>query len=125
MTADADRARLREEMGFQKWEAVGHFLTEGDYRGFNQGDYRSAIEEYEKAWQLLDTRWQQVTGGADILLGIADFAHRSEDSELAEETLSVLSPRISQVSSAALREGLDKLARLAASNNRPNPSRTD
>ena len=85
MTADVDRARMRKELGFQRWEAAGHFLTYGDYLGFNQGDYRGAITEYEKAWELLSTPWQKRTGGADILLGIADFALRSEDADLAGE----------------------------------------
>jgi len=54
---DADRARMREELGFQRWEAIGHFTTDGDYYGFNRGDYRAAIAEYEKAWQVLFTPW--------------------------------------------------------------------
>jgi hypothetical protein len=114
MTADSDQTRMREELGFQRWEAVGHFLTDGDYLGFNLGDYRGAIAEYEKAWQVLFTSWQQETGGADILLGIADFALRSEDKGLAEETFAQLSLRASKVGNAALDEVLGKLKELAA-----------
>ena len=67
--SDEDRIRMRAELGFQKWEAMGHFLSDGDYQGFNLGDYRGAIDEYEKAWSLLSTLWQQQKGGSDILEG--------------------------------------------------------
>jgi hypothetical protein len=42
--SDEDRSRMRAELGFQKWEAVVHFLSYGDYLGFNKSDYRGAIE---------------------------------------------------------------------------------
>jgi hypothetical protein len=116
----ADRARMREELGFQRWEAIGHFTTDGDYHGFNQGDYRAAIAEYEKAWQVLFTPWQRRAGGVDLLLGIADFALRSENAQLAKETLDMLSPRASEVGSTELEEALVKLS-LAASNEEQSP----
>lgn len=62
-----ETVRLREELGPQQFEAIQHWLSDGDYLGLNCGDYRGAIEEYEKAWQLLATPWQRQTGGADIL----------------------------------------------------------
>lgn len=112
LCSDEDRSRMRSELGFQKWEAMGHFLSDGDYLGFNQSNYRDAIGEYEKALLLLSTPWQQQTGGADILEGIADFALRSEDPSLASEILDGLLPRANQLADASLREACDKLADL-------------
>ncbi|MBX7461854.1 hypothetical protein [Qipengyuania huizhouensis] len=104
---------MKSELGFQKWEAMGHFFSEGDYLGFNKSDYRGAIAEYEKAWLLLSTPWQQQTGGSDILEGIADFALRSRDPELASKTLDSLLPRAHEIADASLREACDNLADLA------------
>jgi hypothetical protein len=112
--SDEDGSRLRTELGFQQWEAIGHFLIDGDYLGFNEADYRGAIAEYEKAWELLRTPWQQQVGGADILNGIADFALRSEDPDLAAETLGNLLHRAKQIANASLREACDELAQLAS-----------
>lgn len=112
-SSDEDRSRLRAELGSQKWDAMGHFLTDGDYLGLNQSDYRGAIAEYEKAWALLGSRWQQQTGGADILEGIADFALRSEDPDLAAKILDSLLPRVNRIAGTSLRDACDKLARLA------------
>ena len=111
--SDEDRSRMRTELGFQKWEAMGHFLCDGDYLGFNQSDHRGAIAEYEKAWELLSTPWQQQTGGADILEGIADFALLSDDPDLAAEILNGILPRANQIGDASLRDACDKLAQLA------------
>jgi len=111
--SDEDRSRMRAELGFQKWEAIGHFLSDGDYLGFNLSDYRGAIAEYEKAWALLSTPWQKETGGPEVLEGIADFAVRSEDPELAAEILESLLPRAKQITDASLRDACDKLAQLA------------
>jgi hypothetical protein len=111
---DADPSRMRDELGFQKWEAVGHFLSYGDYLGFNLSDSRGAISEYEKAWNLLNTPWQKQTGGADILNGIADFALGSEDPDLAAETLDSLLPRANEIADASLQYACDKLAHLAS-----------
>ena len=104
---------MRTELGFSKWEAIGHFLGDGDYLGFNQSDSRGAIEAYEEAWNLLSTPWQQQTGGADILVGIADFALRSKDPDLAAEILDGLVTRAHQIADASLHEACDKLAHLA------------
>jgi hypothetical protein len=112
-TDEEDRIRLRAELGFQRWEAIGHFLTDGDYLGLNQSDYRGAIAEYEKAWELLSTQWQQQTGGVDILEGIADFALRSEDPGLAAEVLHSFLARANSIADVSLRDACDKLARLA------------
>lgn len=111
-TAEDDRIRRQTELGSQRWEAIGHFLTDGDYLGFHLSNYRGAIAEYEKAWELLDTPWQQRTG-ADILDGIADFALRSGEIELARETLEILRPRAAQIARASLQLACDKLAALA------------
>lgn len=92
---------------------MGHFLGDGDYLGFNQSDHRGAIAEYEKAWELLSTPWQQQTGGADILEGIADFALLSDDPDLAAEILNGILPRANQIGDASLRDACDKLAQLA------------
>ena len=110
--SDSDGHRLREELGFQRWEAIRHFLTEGDYLGLNQGDHRGAIAEYEKAWELLSTPWQRETGGADILEGIADIACRSDDADLAREALGDLRPRAARIESVSLEAALEKLAQL-------------
>lgn len=110
--SDEDRARLKAELGFQVWEAIGHFLSDGDYLGFNEADYRGAIAEYEKAWQLLRTPWQRQTGGADILEGIADFALNSSDPNLAKEILSSLRARAEEDASSSLEMACDKLALL-------------
>jgi hypothetical protein len=110
---ESDRLRLREELGLQRFEAIGHFLTDGDYLGFNCSDFRGAIAEYEKAWQLLSTPWQRETGGADILEGIADFALRSEDPGLAQETLTSLAPRAAESGHTSVDLALANLASLA------------
>ena len=112
--SDEDRSRMRAELGFEKCEAMGHFLSEGDYLGFHQSDYRAAIAEYEKVWELLSTPWQQETGGADILEGIADFAVRSKDPELAGEILDSLLQRANRIDEASLRDACDKVAELAS-----------
>ena len=112
--SDEDRTRMRAELGFEKFEAMGHFLSEGDYLGFHRSDYRGAIAEYEKVWELLSTPWQQETGGADILEGIADFAVRSKDPELAGEILDSLLQRASRIDEASLRDACDKVAELAS-----------
>ena len=93
---------------------MGHFLSYGDYLGFNQSDSRGAIEAYEEAWNLLSTPWQQQTGGADILAGIADFALRSEDPDLAAEVLDSLVSRANQIADASLREVFEKLTHLSS-----------
>ncbi len=105
---------MRKALGAERWEAIGHVLSDGDYLGFNEGDYRGAIVEYEKAWNLLSTPWQRQTGGADILEGIADFALRSGEATLAKETLDSLLPRVGQIARPSLREACDKLALFAA-----------
>ncbi|GMM92725.1 hypothetical protein [Qipengyuania sp. MTN3-11] len=105
---------MRAELGFQKWEAMGHFFNDGDYLGFNQSNYRGAIAQYERAWELLSTPWQQETGGADILEGIADFALRSKDPELAAEILGGLLHRANPIDDASLRDACDKVAQLAS-----------
>ena len=112
--SDEDRTRMRAELGFEKWEAMGHFLSDGDYLGLHQSDYRAAIAEYEKVWELLSTPWQQETGGADILEGIADFAVRSKDPELAGEILDSLLQRANRIDEASLRDACDKVAELAS-----------
>ncbi len=112
--SDEDRSRMRAELGFQKWEAMGHFFSDGDYLGFNQSDYRGAIVEYEKAWELLSGPWQQQTGGADILEGIAEFALRSEDPDFAAEILDSLLPRANRIADASLRDACANLAQLAS-----------
>lgn len=111
--SDEDRSRMKSELGFQKWEAMGHFLSDGDFLGLNQSDYPGAIAEYEKAWSLLSTPWQQQTGGADILEEIADFALQSGDPDLASEILHCLLPRANRITDPALREACDKLVDLA------------
>lgn len=112
--SDEDRSRMRAELGFQKWEAMGHFFSDGDYLGFNQSDYRGAIAEYEKAWELLSSPWQQEKGGTDILEGIADFALRSKDPELAAEILDSLMHRANRIDDTSLRDACDKVAQLAS-----------
>jgi hypothetical protein len=105
---------MRTELGVMRWEGIGHLLSDGDYLGFNESNYRGAIAEYEKAWNLLDTPWQRQTGGADILEGIADFALRSGDPKLARETLDSITPRAAQIASRSLRAACNKLTLLAA-----------
>ena len=114
MGAERDLNRMRTSLGVQRWEAIGHLLSDGDYLGFNESDYRGAIAAYDKAWDLLNTPWQRQTGGADILGGIADFALLSEDPELAGEALDSLLPRAAQIASSSLCAACDKLASLAA-----------
>jgi hypothetical protein len=107
-----DRSRMRAELGFEKWEAVGHFLSDGDYLGFNCSDHRGAIAQYEKAWELLSTPWQQQEGGFEILEGIANFALLSNDTSFAAEILEGLLHRIDKNPDTSLREACDKLAHL-------------
>ncbi|WP_395397982.1 hypothetical protein WBP07_25985 [Novosphingobium sp. BL-8A] len=105
---------MRNELGFQRWEAIDHFLGYGDYLNLNEFDFRGAIAEYENAWELLDTPWQQEVGGADILEGIADFALKSGDPKLAGETLSRLLPRATMMANSTLREACERLAEQAS-----------
>ena len=112
-SSDSDQLRLRKELGFLQWEAIGHFLIDGDYLGLNLEDFRGAIAEYEKAWELLHSPWQRQAGGAEILKGIADFALRSEDVVLAGEVLDGLLPRAAEIESDSLRVVIEKLALLA------------
>ena len=106
-------ARMREDLGPEKWEALGHFLSEGDYLGLNRSDYRGAIAQYEKAWELLGTRRLQQIWGADILGGIADFASRSGDPDLATDILDSVMLCAAQISDASLRKACDQLELLA------------
>ena len=112
-SSERDRERMRTELGFQRWQAIGHFLIEADYLAFHRSDYRGAIAEYEKAWELLTTPWQRQIGGPDLLEGMAFYALRSEDPELARETLHTLVPRVKQVADPAVQEAIAKLSVLA------------
>lgn len=108
--------RLRTALNFERWEAISHFIGDGDFLAFHQSDYRGAIVEYEKAWDLLETPWQREEAGADILRGIADFAVRSEDPYLASDTLETLLPRIvefAEFAETALGLECEELMRLA------------
>jgi hypothetical protein len=104
---------MREELGPERWEAIGHFLSDGDYLAFNLRDYRGAVASYQHAWDILDNEWQQRTGGIDILKGIADFSLRSEDPELAAETLELLSPNAALIANAEFSDALRDLTTLA------------
>lgn len=110
---DEDRTRLQTELGFQRWEALGHFFSDGDFYGMNEGNYRAAIAEYEKAWGLLVTPWQRQGAGADILEAIADYAIRSKDAELASETLQTLVSRADGIDHPSLHTALAELSLLA------------
>lgn len=112
-SSDLDAIRLRKELGFSRWEAISHFLIDGDYLGFNQSNYLGAIAEYEKAWALLATPWQRQVGGIAILTGIADFALQSEDKELASQKLDDLLTWAEETVNAPLHVMLGKLAVLA------------
>jgi hypothetical protein len=103
---------MRMELGFERWEAMGHFLIEADYLAFHRSDYRGAIAQCEEAWKLLSTPWQQRTG-ADILEGIADYALRSEDPDLANEILGSLRPRAAQIAAHSLQKACARLGQLA------------
>lgn len=113
-TSDDECARMRADLGAEKWEALGDFLSEGDYLGFNRSDFRGAIAQYEKAWELLGTRRLQRISGTDILGGIADFALRSGDPDLAADILESLMLRAEQISDDSLRNACDQLELLAS-----------
>lgn len=100
------------------WETMGDFFSDGDYLGFNKSDYRGAIAEYQKAWELLRTPWQQQIGGSDILEGVADFALQSEDPDLATEIMDWLLPRADGIVDADLQEACERLAHLASQRER-------
>jgi hypothetical protein len=104
---------MMRELGFQGWQAMDHFFSDGDYLGFNESDYRGAIAEYQKAWELLSTPWQQQTGGPTILEGVADFALQSEDPDLATETMDWVLPRAIEIVDADLQEACERLSHLA------------
>lgn len=99
------------------WQAIDHWLGDGDYYGFNLSRYREAIAEYEKAWGLLVTPWQRKTMGTFILEGIADFALRSGDPELVGEILERLRRDSDGIPAAPLREACEKLSRIAGQPN--------
>ena len=109
---------MTKELGLMRWKAMGHFFSDGDYLGFNKSDYRGAIAEYQKAWELLITPWQQQTGGSDILEGVADFVLQSEDPDLAREILDWLLPRANEIVDADLQEACERLSHLASQRGR-------
>ncbi|MGV3511400.1 MAG: hypothetical protein ACO1OX_05285 [Novosphingobium sp.] len=112
--ADEDAiVRLKAELGSMRVEAIGHFLSDGDFLGFNQEDFEGAIAEYEKAWNQLSTPWQQQNAGVPILSGIADFALHSGDPDLASRVLGGIMARSGLVDVQPLRDACAKLQILA------------
>lgn len=105
---------MRADPGAEIWEALGDLLSDGDYLGFNRSDFRGAIAQYEKAWELLSTRRLQQNIGADILGGIADFALRSGDPDLAADMLESLMLRAEQIPDDSLCKACDQLELLAS-----------
>lgn len=94
-------------------EAIGHFLSDGDFLGFHEQNFEGAIAQYEKAWNQLSTSWQKQDAGVQILSGIADFALRSEDSDLASRVLGGIMARSGLVDIPTLRDACTRLEILA------------
>lgn len=113
MSESRETIRLRSELGREKWEAIGHFLIDGDYLGFNEGNFQGAIEKYEEAWKLLSTPWQQRVGGSDILRGMVDFALQARDPSLASKVHQCVVPRLAMIGDASLESESEKLAKFA------------
>lgn len=111
--ADEVGARLRSELGLQRWEAIGHYLSDGDFLGLNLRDYQGAIKEYQNAWNLLSTPWQRQVCGADILAGIAEFALQSRDPKLASEILGTLLCYAESTNNESLQSAYEALSELA------------
>jgi len=70
------------EIGIMRYEAVGHFLVDGDYKADHEGDFEGAFADYTHAWSLLSTAQARALAGPDILEAIAEFADRSGREDL-------------------------------------------
>lgn len=73
---------MAAEIGIMRYEAVGHFLTDGDYKADNEGDFEGAFADYAQAWSLLVTAQARAWAGPEILEAIAEFADRSGSKDL-------------------------------------------
>lgn len=74
--------QMAAEIGIMRYEAVGHFLTDGDYKADNEGDFEGAFADYAQAWSLLVTAQARAWAGPEILEAIAEFADRSGSKDL-------------------------------------------
>ncbi|WP_037494054.1 hypothetical protein [Sphingomonas sp. PAMC 26605] len=76
---------LSSEIGLMRYEAICHFLIDGDYKADHQNDFAGAYLEYANAWSMLVTAKARQLSGLGLLNTIADFAARSGDSKLIAE----------------------------------------
>ncbi|WP_140850267.1 hypothetical protein [Sphingomonas glacialis] len=76
------QGKIVTEIGSENYQAVCHFVIEGDYKADHQRDFEGAFAEYEKAWALLETAETRQLLGSDLLDAMLDFAARSGDQEL-------------------------------------------
>ena len=79
------QASIAAEIGLTRYEAVCHFLIDGNYKADHEEDFAAAFAEYVNAWSMLVTTKARRLGGIEILEAISLFAARSGQPELVEE----------------------------------------
>lgn len=89
---------LVAEIGQMRFEAIRHFLSDGDYKAFNESDFAGAFADYMEAWSLLGTRVARSLGGSDIVKGISEFAASSGDPELQTKAAALASADYEEMS---------------------------
>ncbi|MFA5965744.1 MAG: hypothetical protein WC804_17140 [Sphingomonas sp.] len=81
---------ISSEIGLMRYEAICHFLIEGDYKADHQNDFAGAYSEYANAWSMLVTAKARQLSGSGLLNAIADFAARSGDNILIAEATELM-----------------------------------
>ncbi|MDB5712452.1 MAG: hypothetical protein JWL96_4522 [Sphingomonas bacterium] len=77
--------RISSEIGAARYEAICHFLIDGDYQADHHDDVAGAFHDYANAWSMLVTAKARQLAGLDILEGIDDFANQAGDPKLIEQ----------------------------------------
>ena len=81
-----------------RFDAVGHFLGDGDYKADHEGDFAGAFADYLEAWSLLVTPTARWLAGSDILDAIAEFAAKSGIADLQEEAAALVAAHEQEIS---------------------------
>lgn len=84
-----------------RFEAIGHFIGDGDFKANNEGDYAGAFADYMEAWSLLATVTARSLAGPDILKGISEIAVNSGDPALQEEAAALVASHHEEMSKGA------------------------
>ena len=83
--ANQTQAIITAEIGSVRYEAICHFLIDGDYKADHLEDYAGAFADYAKAWSMLVTAEARRQSGPGILQAMEEFAARSGEPNLVEE----------------------------------------